>query len=151
MDTVELDRRLPIHKAYCDVTTFTEMLSFKGFMTDEQASRLHLVTIENINVTLDGVPRKFGHALVASLEDIRTYLREHQGVCVEVYACAGGYVWELCKAYDVASFSGGTTIYVDFDQNDPKLNDCGKYDRYEVALNDGIIAAIKYLKEQKSE
>jgi hypothetical protein len=117
-------------------------------MTDERAKRLHFVCVPPVGFVVDGVTKMMGCAVVASLNDIKTFLREDKGICVEVDACAGGYIWELCKAYDTNTFSGGTTIYVDFDVNDPKCNDCGKYDRYEVALNEGIKAAIKYLKKE---
>ena len=76
------------------------------------------------------------------------WLRKEKRICVEVDCCAGGYVWELCKAYHTDWFSGGTTIYTEEDPNNPLLNDCGKYDSFEVALLEGIKEAVKILKEE---
>jgi hypothetical protein len=76
------------------------------------------------------------------------WLREEKKIHIEVYACAGGYMWELCKAYEANTFSGGTTIYVFDDVANPKLNDAGRYDSYEEALSEGIKEAVKLLKEK---
>ena len=80
--------------------------------------------------------------------EAQKWLREEKRISVEVDSCAGGYVWELCKAYHIDWFSGGTTIYTEEDPNNPLLNDCGKYDSFEVALLEGIKAAVKILKEK---
>lgn len=79
------------------------------------------------------------------------WLREEKRICVEVDCCAGGYVWELCKAYNKDWFSGGTTIYVHYCEDNSintLLNDCGKYESYEDALLEGIKEAVKILKEK---
>ena len=88
----------------------------------------------------------------AHLYDAQKWLREEKRICVEVDCCAGGYVWELCKAYHKDWFSGGTTIYTHCCEDNainPLLNDCGKYDSYEEALLEGIKEAIKILKEER--
>ena len=79
------------------------------------------------------------------------WLREEKLICVEVDCCASGYVWELCKAYQGTWFSGGTTIYTHYcedNENNKLLNDCGKYNTYEEALSEGIKEAVKILKEK---
>lgn len=83
---------------------------------------------------------------MVTLYNAQKWLREEKRICVEVDSCAGGYVWELCKAYHTDWFSGGTTIYTEEDPNNPLLNDCGKYDSFEVALLEGIKHAVKILK-----
>ena len=86
-----------------------------------------------------------------TLWEAQKWLREEKGICVEVDCCASGYVWELCKAYQGDWFSGGTTIYTHYcedNANNPLLNDCGKYNSYEDALLDGIKEAVKILKEK---
>lgn len=83
-----------------------------------------------------------------TLYEAQKWLREEKRICVEVDCCAGGYVWELCKAYNKDWFSGGTTINTEEDPNNPLLNDCGKYDSFEVALLEGIKTAVKILKEE---
>ena len=89
---------------------------------------------------------------MVTLYNAQKWLREEKRICVEVDCCAGGYVWELCKAYHKDWFSGGTTIYTHCCEDNainPLLNDCGKYDSYEEALLEGVRAAIKLLKEEK--
>ena len=81
-----------------------------------------------------------------SLYEAQKFLREEKRICVEIDCCAGGYVWELCKAYHKDWFSGGTTIYDN--AIDAMLNDCGRYDSYEEALSEGIKEAVKILKEK---
>ena len=79
------------------------------------------------------------------------WLREEKRICVEVDCCASGYIWELCKAYQGDWFSGGTTIYTHYcedNYNNALLNDCGKYESYEDALLEGIKEAVKILKEK---
>ena len=85
------------------------------------------------------------------LYDAQKWLREEKRICVEVDCCASGYVWELCKAYQGTWFSGGTTIYTHYCEDNainPLLNDCGKYDSYESALLEGIKEAVNILKEK---
>ena len=93
-----------------------------------------------------------GHELIdaPTMWEAQKWLREEKRICVEVDSCAGGYVWELCKAYHTDWFSGGTTIYTEEDPNNPLLNDCGKYDSFEVALLEGIKEAVKILKENET-
>lgn len=86
--------------------------------------------------------------LVIHLYDAQKWLREVKSLHIEVYACAGGYIYELCKAYNPNSFSGGTTIYTPNDVDNPKLNDAGRYDDFETCLSEGIKEAIKILKNQ---
>lgn len=86
-----------------------------------------------------------------SLYEAQKWLREEKRICVEVDCCASGYTWELCKAYQGDWFSGGTTIYTHYcedNYNNALLNDCGKYNSYEDALSEGIKEAIKILKEK---
>lgn len=84
------------------------------------------------------------------LYDAQKWLREEKNIHVEIYACAGGYIYELCKAYKPNSFSGGTTIYTPNDVDNPKLNDAGRYETYEEALAEGIKEAVKILKENET-
>ena len=80
------------------------------------------------------------------LYSVQKWLREEKDIHIEVYACAGGYIYELCKAYKPNSFSGGTTIYTPNDVDNPKLNDAGRYDDFEMCLSEGIKVAVKILK-----
>lgn len=82
------------------------------------------------------------------LYEAQKWLREEKNIHIEIYACAGGYVYELCKAYKANSFSGGTTIYEANDVGNLKLNDVGKYETYEESLAEGIKAAVKILKKE---
>ena len=87
------------------------------------------------------------------LYEAQKWLREEKRICVEVDCCASGYVWELCKAYQGDWFSGGTTIYTHYcedNNNNALLNDCGKYNSYEDALSEGIKEAVKILKEDET-
>ena len=84
------------------------------------------------------------------LYEAQKWLREEKDIHIEVYACAGGYIYELCKAYKPNSFSGGTTIYTPNDVDNPKLNDAGRYDDFETCLSEGIKEAIKILKEESN-
>ena len=95
-----------------------------------------------------GIPSDGNEVAAPSLYEAQKFLREEKRISVEVDSCAGGYVWELCKAYHIDWFSGGTTIYTEEDPNNPLLNDCGKYDSFEVALLEGIKEAVKILKEK---
>ena len=95
-----------------------------------------------------------GFVLAISLWNAQKWLREEKRICVEITCCAGGYVWELCKAHHKDWFSGGTTIYTHCCEDNainPLLNDCGKYDSYESALLEGIKEAIKLLKEEDND
>lgn len=74
------------------------------------------------------------------LYDAQKWLREEKNIHIEIYACAGGYIYELCKAYKANSFSGGTTIY--------EPNDAGRYETYEEALSEGVRASIKILQNE---
>ena len=85
------------------------------------------------------------------LYEAQKFLRKEKEICVEVYACAGGFMWELCKPFRTDSFSGGTTIYVTDDEDNPKLNDCGKFDEWEDALEDGLKMAVKVVKERENK
>ena len=85
--------------------------------------------------------------IAVHLYDAQKWLREEKRICVEVDCCAGGYVWELCKAYHKDWFSGGTTIYDN--AIDAMLKDCSRYESYEEALLEGIKEAVKLLKEEK--
>ena len=85
---------------------------------------------------------------MVTLYNAQKWLREEKDIHVEVYACAGGYIYELCKAYKPNSFSGGTTIYTPNDVDNPKLNDAGRYDDFETCLSEGIKEAVKILKER---
>ena len=80
-----------------------------------------------------------------SLYEAQKWLREEKDIHIEVYACAGGYIYELRKAYKPNSFSGGTTIYTPNDVDNPKLNDAGRYDDFEICLLEGIKEAVKIL------
>ena len=84
------------------------------------------------------------------LYEAQKWLREEKNIHIEVYACAGGYIYELCKAYKPSSFSGGTTIYTPNDVDNPKLNDAGRYDNFEPCLLDGIKEVVKILKENET-
>ena len=95
-----------------------------------------------------GIPSDGNEVAAPSLYEAQKFLREEKRISEEVDSCAGGYVWELCKAYHIDWFSGGTTIYTEEDPNNPLLNDCGKYDSFEVALLEGIKEAVKILKEK---
>ena len=87
-----------------------------------------------------------------TMSEVKKWLREEKKICVEIDCTASGYVWELCKAYHGGWFSGGTTIYVHYCEDNsinPLLNDCGKYESYEDALFEGIKEAVKLLKRSK--
>ena len=137
------------NKDYCDKdlsATLIEM-GFKGFgpfYYDKDGSKLKTThqfltprTAKALNLTL-----------AISLYEAQKWLREEEGIHIEVYACAGGYIYELCKAYKPNSFSGGTTIYTPNDVDNPKLNDAGRYDDFEMCLSEGIKEAVKILKEK---
>ena len=83
-----------------------------------------------------------------TLYEAQKWLREEKNICVEMTCCAGGYVWELCKAYNNRTWISGSTIYTKPNMDNPLLNDCGKYESYEDALLEGIKEAVKILKEK---
>ena len=83
------------------------------------------------------------------LYEAQKWLREEKRICVEIDCCAGGYIWELCKAYHKDWFSGGTTIYTN--AIEAMLNDSGRYESYEEALLEGIKEAVKLLKEENKK
>lgn len=136
-------------KDYCDYETCVALreLGYKGisrFFYATKESPLRRYSYDQILTTR--IADAVGHTLAISLYSAQKWLREEKRICVEVDSCAGGYVWELCKAYHTDWFSGGTTIYTEEDPNNPLLNDCGKYESYEDALLEGIKEAIKILK-----
>ena len=119
---------------------------------NEDSGRMELVHIcdnpAHLNYDSWGiVPRDF--VIRPSLYEAQKWLREEKDIHIEVYACAGGYIYELCKAYKPNSFSGGTTIYAPNDIDNPKLNDAGRYDDFETCLFEGFKEAVKLLKEEK--
>ena len=119
------------------------------------------VALKELGLSCDDVVLRYeANPLACRYEDIpkpmlyesQKWLREEKRICVEVDCCAGGYVWELCKAYHKDWFSGGTTIYTHCCEDNAinsLLNDCGKYNSYEDALLEGIKEAVKILKEEK--
>ena len=120
------------------------MLNYKDYCNYDICHELMMMGLEP-SVHYDSC-----HSLL--LYEAQKWLREEKRICVEIDCCAGGYVWELCKAHHKDWFSGGTTIYTHYCEDNainPLLNDCGKYDSYEEALLEGIKEAIKLLKEEK--
>ena len=141
-------------KDYCDYDTCVALkeLGYVGSSRYYYTQRDHKFHYDTYNKfytvrTADAM----GYVLAIHLYDAQKWLREEKKVHIEVYACAGGYMWELCKAYETNTFSGGTTIYVFDDVANPKLNDAGRYDSYEEALLEGIKEAIKILTNNKNE
>ena len=138
-------------KDYCDKdlsATLMEM-GFRGFghfYYEKDSSKLK-ATHQFLTVR---TAKALGHTLAISLYEAQKWLREEKNIHIEVYACARGYIYELCKAYKSGSFSGGTIIYTTDDFNNPKLNDDGEYDDFETCLLEGIKAIIKILKEDKT-
>ena len=142
------------NKDYCDYDTCVALkeLGYVGSSRYYYTQRDHKFHYDTYNKfytvrTADAM----GYVLAIHLYDAQKWLREEKKVHIEVYACAGGYMWELCKAYETNTFSGGTTIYVFDDVANPKLNDAGRYDSYEEALLEGIKEAIKILTNNKNE
>ena len=120
------------------------MLTEKDYCDKDTAFALQELGYDPYMFCDDGTP-------VIHLWYAQKWLREEKRICVEVDCCAGGYVWELCKAYNKDWFSGGTTIYVHYCEDNSVntlLNDCGKYESYEDALLEGIKEAVKILKEK---
>lgn len=126
------------NKDYCDYDT--------SIALGELGFPLKRMKVKNF---IDG---QFSDSMVlVLLYESQKWLREEKNIHIEVYACAGGYIYELCKAYRPNSFSGGTTIYTPNDVDDPKLNDAGKYETYEETLLEGIKEAVKILKKTLNE
>lgn len=121
-------------KDYCDYDTCVALKELGYPLTSKK------VRYEDKAVFVPGV----------LLYSAQKWLREDKGIHIEVYACAGGYIYELCKAYKPSSFSGGTTIYTPNDVDNPKLNDAGRYDDFETCLSEGIKEAVKILKENET-
>ena len=139
-------------KDYCDYDTCVALkeLGYKGisrFFYATKESPLRRYSYDQILTTR--IADAVGHTLAISLYVAQKWLREEKDIHIEVYACAGGYIYELCKAYKPNLFSGGTTIYTPNDVNNPKLNDAGKYDDFETCLSEGIKEAVKILKEKQ--
>lgn len=138
-------------KDYCDKDLSASLMEmgFRGFghfYYEKDSSKLK-VTHQILTVR---TAKALGHTLAISLYEAQKWLREEKNIHIEVYACAGGYIYELCKAYKADSFSGGTTIYTSkSDVDNPKLNNTGKYDDFETCLLEGIKDAIKILKENQ--
>ena len=122
-------------KDYCDYETCVTLKEL-GYPTN--------VTFVSELATIE-IPINSG---LIQLYEAQKWLREGKDIHVEIYACAGGYIYELCKAYKPNSFSGGTTIYTPNDVDNPKLNDAGRYDDFETCLSEGIKEAVKILKEK---
>lgn len=143
-------------KDYCDYETCVALkeLGFMGqgrcyYDLDKEPNKLRHFGIQ---VLTTRSAKALNFVLAVHLYDAQTWLREEKKICVEVDCCASGYVWELCKAYQGTWFSGGTTIYTHYcedNENNKLLNDCGKYNTYEDALSEGIKEAIEILKQDE--
>ena len=138
-------------KDYCDKdlsATLMEMgfRGFGNFYYEKDSSKLK-ATHQFLTIR---TAKELGHILAISLYEAQKWLREEKNIHIEVYACAGGYIYELCKAYKPDTFSGGTTIYTSNDANNPKLNNAGRYDDFEICLLEGIKESIKILKENQT-
>lgn len=128
------------NKDYCDYDTCVALREL-GY---DDATDLRYNDSRSLGDFLSGIK-------APTLYEAQKWLREEKRICVEVDCCASGYTWELCKAYQGDWFSGGTTIYTHYcedNYNNALLNDCGKYEFYEDALLEGIKAAVKILKEE---
>ena len=138
-------------KDYCDKdlsATLMEM-GFRGFghfYYEKDSSKLKAID----RFLTVRTAKALGHTLAISLYEAQKWLREEKNIHIEVYACAGGYIYELCKAYKADSFSGGTTIYTPNDADNPKLNNAGRYDDFEICLLEGIKESIKILTEKEA-
>ena len=139
-------------KDYCDYDTCVALkeLGFIGqgrcyYDLDKEPNKLRHFGIQVLTTRSAGA---LNFVLAVHLYDAQKWMREEKDIHIEVYACAGGYIYELCKAYKLNSFSGGTTIYTPNDVDNPKLNDAGRYDDFEMCLSEGIKGAVKILKEK---
>ena len=102
-------------KDYCDYETCVALkeLGYKGisrFFYATKESPLRRYSYDQILTTR--IADSVGHTLAISLYVAQKWLRDEKKIHIEIYACVGGYMWELCKAYETTTFSGGTTIYV---------------------------------------
>lgn len=71
------------------------------------------------------------------------WIREVHKLEVLVYCNASGWMWEINKAYEIGSLSGGTFVsFSDFSGT----NDSGEWDTYEDALDEGLHAALNLIK-----
>ena len=153
-------------KDYCDYDTCVALkeLGFRERCVAYYDTADNVRLLYNTQYTCNVIPCQYDDLLESrnsateyevdapTLYEAQKWLREEKRICVEVDCCAGGYVWDLCKAYHKDWFSGGTTIYTHCCEDNainPLLNDCGKYDSYEDALLEGIKEAIEILKEEK--
>ena len=76
-----------------------------------------------------------------SLAQAAKWLREKHNISVEPYATASGWKWTNCKA--CKDVTGGTFIDSSNNHYDTNLmDDCGSFDTYEQALNEGIKEAL---------
>lgn len=76
-----------------------------------------------------------------TLYEAQRWLRNVHNLCVEIYSCASGFFWSICKA------NYGTFI-ADYNLKGP--NDGGCWDDYEAALNAGIYRACQMIKQRKA-
>ena len=123
------------------------MLTEKDYCDKETSDKLEKLGYPRYHYDATEIDKIFR---IITLYEAQKWLREEKLICVEVDCCASGYVWELCKAYQGTWFSGGTTIYTHYcedNENNKLLNDCGKYNTYEDALSEGIKEAVKILKK----
>lgn len=148
-------------KDYCDYDTCVALkeLGFRERCVAYYDTADNVGLLYNTQYTCDVIPCQYDDLLESrnsateyevdapTLYEAQKWLREEKRICVEITCCAGGYVWELCKAYHKDWFSGGTTIYDN--AIDAMLKDCSRYESYEEALLEGVKAAIKLLKEEK--
>ena len=72
-----------------------------------------------------------------TIYEAQRWFRDSKGLCIEVNVCPSGYFWELCLAYNPNKRVGGSTIWTSstFETT------------YENALRDGIVHAVKVVKE----
>lgn len=80
-------------------------------------------------------------------EELKVWLIEKHRLEVLVYCNASGWVWELNKAFNKDWCSGGTHISWS-DDKDP--NERGAWNDYHEAFNEGLFAALEYIKKIKS-
>lgn len=81
-----------------------------------------------------------------SIEEFKKWFREVNRVDVEAYSSAGGYNWRLEKAYHNDWLSGGTFIKQS-ELSGP--NDCGCWETYEEAMDEGFYQALLLLEDKK--
>ena len=122
------------------------MLTEKDYCDNQTSDELEKLGYPRYHYDATEVDKIFR---IIPLYAAQKWLREEKNIHIEVYVCAGGYIYELCKAYKPNSFSGGTTIYTPNDVDNPKLNDAGRYDDFETCLSEGIKSAVKRLKDKQ--